>query len=67
MFEQLFIYAIIFAVGMLWGKTWRTVHTKGTLIIIDTGNGKPHLFAELGENIEELYRKKYIIMKISHK
>ena len=67
MFEQSFIYAIISAVGIPWGKTWRTVHTKGTLIIVDTGDGKPHLFAELDENIEELYRKKYIMMKISHK
>lgn len=67
MFEKILIYAFIFAVGMICSAVWRKIHTKGTLILVDTGDGKPYLCAELNEDIEELYRKKYIIMKISHK
>lgn len=63
---------VIFGIGILVGIVCTTVatHTKsvGCLRVVtsDPDDG-PYLFLELSKDIGEIYRKKYVIFKVSLK
>jgi hypothetical protein len=63
---------IIFGIGILVGIVCTTVATRtksvGSLRV-DTSDSddSPYLFLELSKDIEEIYRKKYVMFKVSLK
>ena len=66
------VLLIIFGIGILIGFVCATIaiRTKsvGSLRVdISDSDDSPYLFLELSKDIEEIYRKKYVMFKVSLK